>query len=94
MQLMHFKNVSLLKCNMRMHSEQLYKRVVNGGSRSRFTENKTVLSQFMKNRHFMLLGKKENVLLKTKVTYGCILKNDVQSKPLLVVFTIRPLHVL
>ena len=28
-------------------------RVVNGGSRSRFTENKTVLSQFTKNKDIM-----------------------------------------
>jgi len=36
-----------------------------GGSRSRFRENKTVLSQFKKklNRHFMLHEKKENVFL-------------------------------
>ena len=36
-----------------------------GGSRSRFTENKTVLSQFMKNKIGVsrFMEKKENVLL-------------------------------
>ena len=45
-------------------------RVVKGGSRSRFTENKTVLSQFTKNKIGIsrFTEKKENVLL-LKKTY-------------------------
>ena len=59
-----------------------YQRVVKGGSRSRFTENKTVLSQFTKNKIGIsrFTEKRENVFL--------------QSKALFVVFTIRPLRVL
>ena len=40
-------------------------RVVKGGSKSRFTENKTVLSQFTKNETGIsrFRGKKENVFL-------------------------------
>ena len=40
-------------------------RVVKEGSRSRFTENKTVLSQFMKNKTGIsrFTEKKENVFL-------------------------------
>ena len=56
-------------------------------SRSRFTEDKTVLSQFTKNKigisHFTV-----------KRGYRHTLRNYVQSKALLVVFTIRPLRVL
>ena len=53
-----------------------------GGSRSRFTKNKTVLSQFTKNKIGIsrFTEKRENVFL--------------QSKALFVVFTIRPLRVL
>ena len=40
-------------------------RAVKGGSKSRFTENKTVLSQFTKNETGIsrFRGKKENVFL-------------------------------
>ena len=59
-------------------------RVVKWGSRSRFTENKTVPSRFTKNKIGILrfTEKKENVFLQTKVTYRYILKNYVQSKAL------------
>ena len=49
------------------------KRVVRGGgSRSRFTENKTVLSEFTKNKMGIsrFTGKKLNLFFKTKVTYN------------------------
>ena len=52
------------------------KRVVKGGSRSHFTENKTVLSQFTKNKIGIsrFTEKKERFALKKKlintVTFG------------------------
>ena len=63
-------------CKQILHKR--IKRVVRGGggSRSCFTENKTVLSYFTKNKIGIscFTEKKENIFLKTKVTYRFILK--------------------
>ena len=81
--------------------EQSIKRVVKDGwvgggwSRSRFTENKTVLSQFPKNKIGIsrFTEKRRTVFFKQQL-YRYVLKNYVQNKAFLVVDTFYPLRVL